>query len=62
MQILFDVAEVRKYGNDKYGSPDNWKQVAPKRYVDAMLRLQMSSTFFPGSESSFFMSSEGSFF
>jgi hypothetical protein len=44
MQILFDVAEVRKYGNDKYGSPDNWKQVAPKRYVDAMLRHMAAFT------------------
>ena len=28
-RIIFDIARVREYGNDKYpeGGPDNWKQV-----------------------------------
>ena len=40
MQILFDIAEVREYGNMKYpeGGSDNWKQVSPERFRDAMLR------------------------
>ena len=34
-QIVFDIAEVREYGNRKYGDPDNWKTVEPERYIDA---------------------------
>ena len=37
-QIIRDVAEVRMYGNKKYGSSDNWKEVEMRRYVDALLR------------------------
>lgn len=37
-QIVRDIAQVRMYGNKKYGSPDNWKQVELRRYVNAMLR------------------------
>lgn len=37
-QIIFDVAEIREYGNKKYGSSDNWKQVEISRYVDALYR------------------------
>ena len=37
-QIIKDVAEVRMYGNKKYGDPDNWKTVEVRRYVDALLR------------------------
>ena len=37
-QIVRDVAEVRMYGNKKYGSSDNWKTVEMRRYVDALLR------------------------
>ena len=36
-QIIRDIAEVRMYGNKKYGSADNWKQVEPVRYRDAMM-------------------------
>lgn len=32
------VAEVRGYGVAKYIDPDNWKQVSPKRYRDAIYR------------------------
>ena len=40
MQILFDIAEIREYGNGKYpeGGPDNWKQVEPERYREAAFR------------------------
>lgn len=41
-QITRDIAEVRMYGNAKYGSPDNWKQVEPQRYIDALYRHFLS--------------------
>ena len=37
-RIIFDIARIREYGNAKYHDPDNWKQVAPERYRDAMFR------------------------
>ena len=37
-QIIWDVAEVREYGNKKYKDPDNWKQVELQRYRDAAYR------------------------
>lgn len=37
-QIIRDIAEVRMYGNKKYGSSDNWKNVSPQRYRDAFFR------------------------
>lgn len=39
-QIIFDIAEVREYGNAKYpsGGKDNWKQVSIDDYKDALLR------------------------
>ena len=37
-QIIWDIAEVRRYGNQKYGDPDNWKQVKPERYRAAAFR------------------------
>ena len=39
-QILFDIAEVREYGNKKYPSDgkDNWKCVDIEDYKDALLR------------------------
>lgn len=38
--IIRAIAVVRDYGNAKYpeGGPDNWKQVEPERYRDAMFR------------------------
>lgn len=38
LQIIRDIAEVRMYGNRKYGDPQNWKQVEPQRYRDAAFR------------------------
>ena len=38
MQIVWDIADVRRYGNEKYGSPDNWKTVEPERHFEAFLR------------------------
>jgi hypothetical protein len=37
-QIIKDIAQVRMYGNEKYGDPENWKQVEMERYTDALLR------------------------
>lgn len=39
-QIIYDIAEVREYGNNKYpeGGPDNWKKVDRQRYRDALFR------------------------
>lgn len=39
-KILWDVAIVREYGNEKYpdGGPDNYKKVEPERYRDAAFR------------------------
>ena len=41
-QIIWDIAEVREYGNKKYGDPDNWKDVELKRYRAAMFRHMMA--------------------
>lgn len=39
-QIIYDICEVREYGNAKYpdGGPDNWRQVDIQRYRDALFR------------------------
>lgn len=37
-QIIKDIAQVRMYGNQKYGDPENWRQVEAIRYRDALLR------------------------
>jgi hypothetical protein len=37
-QILYDIARIREYGNEKYHDPDNWKNVEEWRYKDAMMR------------------------
>ena len=37
-QIVFDIAQVREYGNKKYGDSENWKTVEPERYIDALGR------------------------
>lgn len=37
-QINRDIAQVRQYGNEKYGDPDNWRKVEKIRYVAALER------------------------
>ncbi len=37
-QIIRDIAAVREYGTNKYGSAKNWKNVEEQRYIDALLR------------------------
>ena len=41
-KIIYDIARIREYGNAKYGSPDNWKEVSPGRYRDAMMRHMLA--------------------
>lgn len=41
-QIIWDIAAVRDYGNLKYGDPENWRQVEPERYRDALMRHLMA--------------------
>lgn len=43
-QIIFDIAAIREYGNNKYpeGGPDNWKNVEVQRYRDAAFRHFMA--------------------
>lgn len=43
-QIIFDIAAIREYGNEKYpdGGPDNWKKVEKERYRDAAFRHFMA--------------------
>lgn len=36
--VIKAVEKVRAYGNAKYHSPDNWKQVESQRYWDAAVR------------------------
>ncbi len=36
--IVRAIAAVREYGNDKYGDPENWRQVEIQRYRDAAYR------------------------
>lgn len=37
-QIIFDVARVREYGLQKYGTSESWKSVDIQRYRDAAYR------------------------
>ena len=37
-QLVEEVAKVRMYGTEKYSDPDNWKNVEPQRYKDALYR------------------------
>lgn len=37
-QIIRDIAQVRMYGNQKYGDPENWRTVELRRYINALLR------------------------
>ncbi len=48
-QIIRDIAEVRMYGNAKYGDPENWRDVEPERYRDALCRHLLAYLDDPGS-------------
>lgn len=49
-RIIWDIAEVRRFGNMKYHDPDNWKQVEPERYRDAAYRHFLAYLDDPGSK------------
>lgn len=36
--LIWAVSAVREYGCQKYKDPENWKQVEPQRYKDALYR------------------------
>ena len=38
MELVWAISWIRKYGNEKYGDPDNWKEVNPEDYRAAMMR------------------------
>ncbi len=46
--IIRAIARIRMYGNQKYGSPDNWKDVEPARYRDAAYRHWLAYLDDPG--------------
>lgn len=37
-QVIKDIAKVREYGVEKYGSRDNWRKVGIERYNAALFR------------------------
>ncbi|MGI6751100.1 MAG: dATP/dGTP diphosphohydrolase domain-containing protein [Anaerovoracaceae bacterium] len=41
-RIITAIAEIREYGNAKYGDPENWRDVDPDRYKDAAFRHFMA--------------------
>lgn len=38
VELIKAVAQVREYGNQKYGDSENWRTVEPQRYRDAAMR------------------------
>ena len=38
VELIKGVVAVREHGTARYGDPDNWKQVEPERYHEALLR------------------------
>ena len=38
VSLIEAVTAVRMYGNEKYHDPENWRQVEPQRYQDALYR------------------------
>ena len=42
VSLIEAVTAVRMYGNEKYPDPENWRQVEPQRYQDALYRHWLS--------------------
>jgi hypothetical protein len=36
--LIEAAGAIRTYGTQKYGDPENWRQVEPWRYKDALMR------------------------
>ena len=41
-KIIYAIAAIRRFGSEKYGNPENWRQVEPQRYRDAMYRHMLA--------------------
>ena len=42
VSLITAVAQIREYGTKKYGDTENWRQVEPQRYRDAMYRHMLA--------------------
>lgn len=42
VSLIEAVTAVRMYGKEKYHDPENWRQVEPQRYQDALYRHWLS--------------------
>lgn len=38
VSVVGAITAVREYGTKKYGNPENWREVEPQRYRDALYR------------------------
>lgn len=38
VSLIWAVTAIREFGTQKYKDPDNWRQVEPQRYKDALYR------------------------
>lgn len=38
VSLIWAVMAIREFGTQKYKDPDNWRQVEPQRYKDALYR------------------------
>lgn len=47
VSLIKAVAAVREYGCQKYRDPENWKNVEPQRYKDALFRHWLSYLEYP---------------
>ena len=47
--LIEAVGTVRTYGTEKYGDPENWREVEPERYKDAFMRHWVEYLKDPGS-------------
>ena len=48
ISIIKAIRQVRLFGTAKYKDPDNWKQVEPQRYRDALYRHWLAYLDDPG--------------
>ena len=42
VSLITAVAQIREYGTRKYGDSENWRNVEPQRYRDAMYRHMLA--------------------
>jgi len=46
--LIRAVMAIREYGTAKYNDPENWRQVEPQRYRDALCRHMLAYIDNPG--------------